>query len=89
MIDEISLASNWGPQAKCEKCKKMIKRFSVRGLSYGRYFGYLCSKCTKEELERAPHLIKELKEGYQKFTDMSEKERKAHLIKIRLLNKLS
>lgn len=90
MIDKITISPNRGQPARCRKCQKKIAPLEVRGMTYGTpYNGYLCSKCTREQLSVAPEQIRMLEKEYQGFADMSKEERKTHLIKVRILNKLS
>lgn len=89
MIEDIHIAPRKYRRANCQKCKRKIERLEIRSSVQGSlYMGYLCGKCTKEELEKIPKKLKELNKKLCEFEEMNEKERMEYLKRLDILKEL-
>ncbi len=89
MIEKMQIASKKFRRAKCQKCKKKIPPLEVRGVvSGGLYFGFLCSKCTKEYMDGIPKRLEKMKRKFNKFIKMTNKEKEIYLTKQKILDSL-
>lgn len=89
MIENIQIAPNKYRRANCKKCKKKILPLEIRGVVCGSlYYGYLCKKCTKEELSKYPLHIKKMNKKCEKFEEMNDDKKLDYLNRLEILKKL-
>ena len=90
MIEKIQVSSEKFRRANCKKCKIKIMPLKVRGVVQGgMYDGYLCEKCTEEELNDIPKRLKKVNNKFNKLIKMDVEEKRDYLRKLNILKELN
>lgn len=90
MIEEIQVSSEKFRRAKCKKCKRKIMPLKIRSVVQGgTYDGYLCEKCTEEELKDIPKRLEKVNNIFYKLIKMDVEEKRDYLRKLNILKELN
>jgi len=87
-IQDIEVSSEKYRRARCKKCTKKIMPLEIRGVVEGKFSGYLCEKCTREEIEVIPIHLKEIIKKLNRLSNMSEAQKRGILNRMMILKKL-
>ena len=88
MIEDIQIASERHRRARCQKCKKKIMPLEIRARVIGKWEGYLCEKCAREEIEVIPIRLKEIIKKLKDLSKMTDEEKRDYLYRMMILKKL-
>lgn len=89
MLEDIQISSEKFRRAKCKKCKRKIMPLEIRGVVQGGiYDGYLCDKCSEEELDDIPKRLEKVNNKFYKLLKMNVKEKRDYLRRLNILKEL-